>query len=178
MDDIVMDCIGLINESPWNRYLMLYSGLKCVILLQYLNNPHLFITQKKLIPFQFMLEISGAGESVFSGLIHPVIAGHYGSGWYKVNCSGNFIQQRRRIMINPNGRRSGNERRSGNDRRLTFNVNLTNTCFLERRNFNDRRTQLNRRKGFVPVNQWRSVFLGIEIENNVSNKGMSEFKPE
>jgi hypothetical protein len=81
-------------------------------------------------------------------------------------------------MINPNGRRSGNERRSGNDRRLTFNVNLTNTCFLERRNFNDRRTQLNRRKGFVPVNQWCSVFLGVEIENNVSNQGMAESKPE
>jgi hypothetical protein len=81
-------------------------------------------------------------------------------------------------MINPNGRRSGNERRSGNDRRLTSNVNLTNTCFLERRNFNDRRSLLNRRKGFVPVNQWCSVFLGVEIENTISDPDMAASQPE
>jgi hypothetical protein len=96
----------------------------------------------------------------------------------QVNCSGIFIRQRRLIMINPNGRRSGNERRSGSDRRLTSIVNLTNTCFLERRNFADRRTQLNRRKGFVPVNQWRSVFLGVEIEDNISDKDMAASQSE
>lgn len=81
-------------------------------------------------------------------------------------------------MINPNGRRSGNERRTGNDRRLTSIVNLTNTCFLERRNFNDRRSLLNRRKGFVPVNQWCSVFLGIEIEDNIWDKDIAASQSE
>jgi len=44
---------------------MLCSGLKCVILLQYLKNPHLIYHPGKLILLQSMREMPGAEESVF-----------------------------------------------------------------------------------------------------------------
>jgi hypothetical protein len=133
------------------------------------ENSHLFYHPEKLIPLPSMQEMPGAEEPVFPRQIPLIMTRYHGSGWYGSIVPVISFHIRRRIMINPNGRRSGNERRSGNDRRLTSNVNLTNTCFLERRNFYGRRSLLNRRKGFVPVNQWRSVFLGVEIEDTISD---------
>lgn len=55
-------------------------------------------------------------------------------------------------------RRSGNERRSGLDRRQ-----MAMQQSQERRRQDERRWPMDQRTGYARVNQWKSVFLGIEI---------------
>jgi len=61
--------------------------------------------------------------------------------------------------------RTGIERRSGSDRRKSRELRLEYTCFLERRNgMKERRMGEEPREGYVHLNHWQTVYLGMEFE--------------
>ncbi len=61
--------------------------------------------------------------------------------------------------------RNGKDRRSGLDRRTLKRLHLDNTHFLERRKAaTERRSGYEPRDGYVHINQWKTAYLGVEIE--------------
>ena len=56
------------------------------------------------------------------------------------------------------------DRRSGDDRRKVHNLNYFIRGGLERRKFIERRSQGERRKNWLRVDEWVSVFVGDPVE--------------
>lgn len=61
------------------------------------------------------------------------------------------------------------DRRSGDDRRKVHNLNYFIRGGVERRKFIERRTQEERRKNWIRVDEWVSVFVGDPAE--IKGKG-------
>jgi hypothetical protein len=59
-----------------------------------------------------------------------------------------------------NRRRSTIDRRSQNDRRKVHNLDYFSNGGAERRSWKERRVQGERRKGWVRVTEWSSVYVG------------------
>ena len=56
------------------------------------------------------------------------------------------------------------DRRSGDDRRKVHNLNYFIRGGVERRKFKERRSQGERRKNWLRVDEWVSVFVGDPVE--------------
>jgi len=59
------------------------------------------------------------------------------------------------------------DRRSGDDRRKVHNLNYFIRDGVERRKFKERRSQAERRKNWLRVDEWVSVFVGDPVELNL-----------
>jgi len=57
------------------------------------------------------------------------------------------------------GKRSVNDRRSIKDRRKAINLHCLYYSGNERRNMEDRRLQPEKRKGWIRISKWSSVYL-------------------
>ena len=58
------------------------------------------------------------------------------------------------------------DRRSGDDRRKVHNLNYFIRGGVERRKFKERRSQVERRKTWLRVDEWVSVFVGYTVSPN------------
>jgi len=64
--------------------------------------------------------------------------------------------------LHEKGKRSRLDRRSGEDRRKAYNLDYFLKDGIERRRERERRNSIERRSGWVRINEWYSVFIGVD----------------